>query len=409
MPPSTPFVFVGDMLGQPTGLSRILTDLAVRLRNNQGELGLDVRVVGWVPWPDLPPYGASGTDETGSPCWYFSHITDAACALTAAYRSWFGDRAGIVMTIWDLHRCWGVLTSADLPVNWWGYIPVDGATLHGTAGGGPVRDALLAYTRVLAYTAYGAKVIDRTLLQSNLRVKAKMQLTTHLPHGLNEEVWALARVTPETLAKVNRLGALGQRAPGTHVIGTVATNQRRKDWGLVAQVLAELSVLPSNGPSAVHGWWHTDAPVAEAWCLPQLVEDFGLQDCVTITTKLTDAELAALYSLCSVTIAPGRGEGFGYPIVESQAMGTPVVHGNYAGGAELTPRFGRVFPELLHAEGAYNILRPILNPTKVAGLVEMYLWGGGAGQDRETIAKGVRDLGWDRLWPRWLDWFKGGL
>jgi glycosyltransferase involved in cell wall biosynthesis len=51
----------------------------------------------------------------------------------------------------------------------------------------------------------------------------------------------------------------------------------------------------------------------------------GVWESVRWTGYVADAELARLYSVASVLVLPSRYEGFGLPVVEAMASGTPVV------------------------------------------------------------------------------------
>jgi glycosyltransferase involved in cell wall biosynthesis len=399
---STPCVLVGDLYGQPTGLSRILTDLATHL-SRDSSLDLDVRSVGWVNWPgSLPGHGVELQSlPSGAPrCWAFHTLTDwGKGAVETAYRTWFGDQPGIILTVWDAHRCWA-LQQADLPVQWWGYVPVDAVNVNGMVGGGPVGECLARYDRLLAYTGFGAEAIRTTLGTAHPPVP-------HLPHGLNLDVWHPTRVDPTAMATVRGHFARTIRAKAM-LLGCVATNQPRKDWGLVA---ATLAALRADG-IAVHGWWHTDQPVSDAWSLPQLAEDFDLEDVLTITTRLTDADLAAAYTCCAATIAPGRGEGMGYPVLESLAMGTPVVHADHGGAAAYVPAPWRLPVQASHAEGPYGLLRPIVAPRAAADVLGPILTGQGqlgSVVHRAHLPQFVEALSWPTLWPQWAAWIREGL
>ncbi len=48
-----------------------------------------------------------------------------------------------------------------------------------------------------------------------------------------------------------------------------------------------------------------------------------------------DTEMAAIYSSFDVLLATSRGEGFGLPVIEAQACGTPVIASNWTAQAEL--------------------------------------------------------------------------
>ena len=51
--------------------------------------------------------------------------------------------------------------------------------------------------------------------------------------------------------------------------------------------------------------------------------------------KFGPEDLAKLYSSFDVLLNPSTGEGFGGPLVESQACGTPVIAGNWTSMPEL--------------------------------------------------------------------------
>lgn len=387
----TPLLLHGDAPAQPTGLSRILTDLAARLVAEQDDLGLDVRTVGWAPWAGLPaqgvptpggatlPPGVETPRHVRWPAWVYSDFSSrGAMALTTAYRQWWGHRPGIILSIWDAARLFEVREAVRaLPVQWWGYIPVDAVNIHGTLGG-PAGEAVRGLDRVLAYGPFGAEALGK--------VWSPAREVPALPHGIDPTIF-----TPQDDGTPLPWGE--RLSPAYPTLGVVATNQRRKDWGLVAATLAQLPTW--------QGWWHTNQLVGDAWSLPQLVEDFDLGDRVAVTLSLTDEQLAAGYRACAATLAPGRGEGLGYPIVESNACGTPAVHVAYGGGADVTPWL--VPPASSHLEGVYAEVRPILDAAAVARKIARITTTAG------DVADSARFYHWPSLWPRWRQWITEGL
>ncbi|MHB8578570.1 MAG: glycosyltransferase [Ignavibacteriaceae bacterium] len=59
----------------------------------------------------------------------------------------------------------------------------------------------------------------------------------------------------------------------------------------------------------------------------------GTPEIIYLDKNLSEKDLAGLYTACDVLVHPYRGEGFGFPILESMASGTPVIVTN--GGAAM--------------------------------------------------------------------------
>jgi glycosyltransferase involved in cell wall biosynthesis len=376
-----PLLFVGDSPSRKTGLARILRELAICTWNDQASLGLSVAVAGW----DEEFIGSVG----GPPTFKISHAGDdwGSADVSRVWETLYGRQPGILWTVWDPSRCFPY-AQIPLPVSRWGYFAIDAHDPHGRIGG-PAAAAVRSYDRVLAYTRYGATVLSQTLGRD----------VPHLPHGL-DPIFA-----PETEHQPT-FGPYYE--PGCTVIGCVAANQPRKDLGLFFATLAELRRRGRN----VYGWLHTDQPIFRAWSVPQLVETFGLTRHVWVTTDLTDVELAAHYTACDMTIAPGLGEGFGYPIVESMACGTPVIHGTYGGGAELVPDPHWRFPQVAERlESVYALIRPVFKVDDVANAAESVLNDlEAAPRQMAAYCQGaVGHLKWADLWPRWRQWIQDGV
>jgi glycosyltransferase involved in cell wall biosynthesis len=225
----------------------------------------------------------------------------------------------------------------------------------------------------------------------------------YLPHGIeyipkyqDDVSWARQQLGPH-LKRDDR------------IIGCVATNQPRKDLGLYFQTLVELK----ERGIPIFGWLHTDVLV-KSWSVQELVMVCGLQRQMMVSTgNYSDAQLQALYQACAVTIAPGLGEGFGYPIVESLAAGVPVVHGDYAGGRELIPRREWRFPvREMRLEGIYALQRPVFRAEDVANAIERaWAWQASVGLSvaQDYCRGAVAHLDWPSLWPRWQGWIRQGL
>lgn len=389
-----PLLLLGDSPRRPTGLARIARDLMAHLVADVRagilpdleiiQAGPDDGVGGhWTQWPfyGLPAEG----DDWG------------ARELSQVWHEAFGTQPGILFTVWDAARCYELMRLGQYPADhaWWGYFPVDARTRRGGFGG-PAGEVIRHYSRVLGYGRWGASVLGNV---TGRPVEA-------LPHGIDLDTFTLQ----ETGAgREEALGILGWHVtPSTIVIGCVAANQPRKDLGVWSETLALLLERGWN----IHGWLHTDKTVAVGWSVPQLIEEAGLGRRVTVTTQLTDAQLASLYRCCAATIAPGLGEGFGYPIVESLACGTPAIHSTYGGGSELVPMAAwRIPVRAERLEGPYAVVRPVYRAEDMANAVERAVrWQQAEHAVVQQYCVGaVAHLDWSALWPRWRGWIAKGI
>ena len=401
-----PFILFGDGPRLHSGLARIARDLAMHLAARQEEL--EIRLIqvgvdypsGWhfEPWEF---YGFQPTEKDMGRIAMDEVIWDGLQQE--------GTRP-IVLMITDPARCFDLTRASHDPdgsgaryldAEWWGYFPIDG---HNPAEqiGGPAAEAVKACTRVLGYGRYGAGVLQRTLGGGRL---------SYLPHGLDLRVWHPGYTLDQTSPNF----ALWARdVDGPLRIGCVATNQPRKDLGLLFAAVAEIK----QQGYPVRLWLHTDLEV-KAWSVVELARAFAFTyEEVAVTAfplgvpPLPDEQLAAQYAWSDVTFAPGLGEGFGYPIVESLACGTPVVHGKYAGGVELIPNpVWLVEPIAWRLESSYVIQRPVFKPADVAGaLISAAEYKRTHLRECPAYCSGaVAHLGWQYLWPRWESWIRKGL
>lgn len=366
-PKYPPVLVLGDAPNSTSGLARIARDLTGILYGmgiKVGQLGFGYDGSPW-PWPCYPVQDGEQ--------W----------ARGDLLRTWdwhCGGEDGVLLTVWDPSRCFET-AGVQLPglgSQRWGYFAVDSYSAVGEWLSGPAAEALKVYHRVLGYGAWGARILKNTL--------KSQKPVQWLPHGIDTQVFR----------------PRGQRR---RYVGIVATNQHRKDWGGAVAAAAETG-MPL--------WAHIDSLIGPAWSLPQLLEDygFGATNCVVTQGGLIDDALAEMYSRCLVTIAPGLGEGFGYPVAESLACGTPVIHGDFGGGAELVPtQEWLVEPHSMRQESCYNVYRPVYRPGSVSGAAECAAeWMRREEKVVEGYCRGaVAALDWQALGPRWLSWFRAGF
>lgn len=386
-----PFLLVGDHPQLPSGLGRILRDLAQHLAHDP-TLDLDVRIVGCRP-EGAGPDGLTveiDTYEVPIPVWSFTATDDFGQVVLDhvrwAWARWWGGQSGVVLSIWDAARIYQ-LAQAQGPWELWSYLPVDGEMPRGSWQG-PVAEMVQRASRVLAYGRYGAEVL-RPLRAEPLQ---------YLPHGLPLH-WYQGQPAQDPVERQRWLGC-------------VMTNQPRKDWGVMLATLAELRQRGHK----VKLWAHVDRTEGPAWSLPQLVETLRVPGrALEVTSSAdywSDEALRDAYARCSVVVLPSLGEGFGYPLVEALASGTPAVHTTHAGGAELVPRPEWKVPvRATRIDGPAALVRPVYEPSDWANAIER-VWAWQArwpDQGRSYCQGAVAHLEWRQLWPRWRAWVTAGL
>jgi glycosyltransferase involved in cell wall biosynthesis len=115
-----------------------------------------------------------------------------------------------------------------------------------------------------------------------------------------------------------------ERQRRSHLVGKgdfllfVGTAEPRKGLDTLLDSLAEPAMRDQSlvvvGPQ---GWGGVD--------VRQEAEARGIAGRVTVTGRVDDVDLAALYAGASLLVMPSRAEGFGLPVLEAMALGVPVV------------------------------------------------------------------------------------
>jgi len=396
-----PLLIVSDSITAPTGLARIARELAVRIHANLSETfevatcgqgGTYSRQFGFTQYPVMV-----------APNWTIPQ-------LPYVWRDFAGDRKGVILFIWNQSWLPWMANPDSLPdgdlksflnsgqFETWLYCPIDA---EGPMGKLPASQAeiLTKFNRVLAYTKFGADVIDRTC-------GWEQGCTEYLPHGTDDATFH-PRSRKEAracfLEKVVQKGQ-GLISDDVLLLGICATNTPRKNWHLGFEVCAELLRKGKN----VGLLAHTDAfQKSQSWDLLTLADSFGMKQRTIFTNShLDDDQMTCWYAACYCTLGIGDGEGFGYPLSESLAMGIPVIHGNYAGGADFVPKKFLVDPVAYRGEGYYCNRRPVFNPKDWADRVQQACVPGYGTTGKSLLNPKYL---WKNCWPAWAEWLERGV
>ena len=378
----TKILILGDSPSGPTGLGRLIRDLALRMSAMEG---IEIATLGFGAPPSsrLPffqyPIHSIGT-TTGD--WIVSE-------LPSVWDDFAGPYPGILFSIWDISRLeW--LGNPDLcplpelkqwikttPVKKWIYPAIDAESINGGLSM-RLKRAIKGFDRVINYTAWSAGITG---------------YPDHLPHGIDTGVFR-PHPKPEARRRIRNAGCT-IFDDQSFLVGIVATNQPRKDWALGLQTIR---VLLDRGVN-VKVWIHTDSTLRH-WDINALARDLGLAGRIACSPAgASDEDLSWHYSACDITLGIGP-EGFGYPLAESLACGVPVIAGSYGGQVEFVPPEYLVKPIAFRYEGVFANKRPIYAPEDFATLAAEF--GG-----KQAILPGMLD--WETLWPEWEEWIRKGL
>lgn len=397
-----PILIISDAPSATSGLARITRELATRLHENLGDV-CRVATLG---------YGGPGSCNYGFQQYAIEGMSDWVIpTLPQVWDDFAGQEKGAIFTIWDASRLtWfsqparcGLLTANPLLRQWlvqapfqrWGYFPIDAKGPNGKLSF-PLQQTYLGFDRILAYGNWAKDILQRSIGDG----EASKRDLDSLPHGIDTDIFyesdrKLCRFLFLKITGAEAFTAAPAAIANDEIlVGIVATNQDRKDWALGIEAVSLLAKQRK-----VRLWIHTDQ-LERHWSIPALLIDYGLLDKTMVSLGfLPDEKMAEAYSACDATLGIGA-EGYGYPLAESQACGTPVVTGAYAGGAEIVPREMQVEPIAYRAEGLYSSVRPVFNASDWAAKAEKMI-GRRVSLDPQYA--------WQNLWPRWETWFCKGI
>jgi glycosyltransferase involved in cell wall biosynthesis len=393
----TPVLLVSDSPNGSTGLGMITGQIASLAHQNLSDV-CDIAVAG---------YGDAGENKQPYPVYPFSELNNWTIPqLPWIWKQFAGDRKGIILTVWNVAWLPWMTHPENLQpgglrdflmsgrFKLWSYVPVDSVCLNNRLSANE-ESILRRFDRVLAYTKFGADAIDRTLGND-------LGTTLYAPHGTDPEVFYPRDRKEARRTLLSRIGK-GNTAVSDDVIlvGIFATNTPRKDWPLGIEVCARLVDKGYNIGVLVH----TNSMHGN-WNIQELCLGFGLQGrTIESTCALNRDDLPWLYAACDVTLGIGSGEGWGMPLSESMAMGVPVVHGRYAGGAEFMPQEWTVEPSGWRYEGPYSNKRPVFDPDDWVKVVESVM----IPSNSPRASYLGEEFMWDKVWPKFEKWIREGI
>ncbi|MEH2443136.1 glycosyltransferase [Nostoc sp.] len=180
-----------------------------------------------------------------------------------------------------------------------------------------LQTALHHADRILAVSHYTR---DRLLQEQNL----DPERVVVLPNTFDADNFQIAP-KPESLLK--RYG-LNSEQPIILTIARLEKLEQYKGYDRIITALPKIRQAIPNVHYLLVGKGEDKARIE------QLISQYQLQDCVTLTGYIPDEELCDHYNLCDVFAMPSKGEGFGIVYLEALACGKPTLGGNKDGALD---------------------------------------------------------------------------
>ncbi len=144
-----------------------------------------------------------------------------------------------------------------------------------------------------------------------------------------------SRFQPQPASEINR--AREKYGLPARFVLYVGINKPHKNLPGLIDAYAQLAAAHAP-PLVIAGVWDERYPQAR-----QRAEQNQLGDRVRFLGAVDEGDLPALYGAASLFVFPSLYEGFGLPVLEAMACGTPVACANTASLPEMVGRAGRLF------------------------------------------------------------------
>ena len=274
---------------------------------------------------------------------------------------------------------WGLRPEIMKQVPWFPFAPIDTQPVSPRN-----MESLSACVRPIALTQWG---------MDQLRVAGFNPL--YLPHGYDPAVW----YPSDKQAARDALGI----PHNVFFAAFVGVNDSLPSRKGIAELLYAWQIFRQQHPDVLL-YLHTD-PVGNipetgnhgGIDIPAMMKTLQLHTDPSIklvdafryrTQSIPAAELAHVANAADVLLLPGKGEGFGVPIIEFAACGTPAIVTNFGSMAELSGQMGGQVLQFELDWGWQNAMSAkVLIPAIVQGLERAYAeWNTEAALTRRKVA-----------------------
>lgn len=298
-------------------------------------------------------------------------------------------KADVVISLMD---AWVLNEYGKKKMRWIPYMPIDHDPIPSK-----VLRAIEGAFRVASYAEYGERALNGAGIAN-----------TYIPHGVNCEVYAPAdtRAAKESF----------KFDPDAFVVGMVAANKGFPSRKAFPENLQAVARFKDRYPQRkVHLYLHTFEGTQQGGIdFNSLLPELGFAaDEVTFCNQyqyicgmMDETYMARAYNAMDVLLGASMSEGFGIPLVEAQACGTPVIAGEWTSMRELVFA-GRC---VTYAQRFWTPLNAWNYLPSIESIVSALEWAYDAQGDegeRRVARAGALDYDWKRItegyWQPFLD------
>jgi glycosyltransferase involved in cell wall biosynthesis len=214
---------------------------------------------------------------------YIIHITEPLQGMfSPIFRKWLTNN--IVITVWDFG------TPRRFLDKLWSLAFVFSSKL-----------SLSNAKKLIAISTQTKSELDR------LNIPSEKVVT--IPPGINEKFRPAVNVSEKFQRKIRVLGCVGNLFPRKRINKGIQVFKKLEET--YGNSLSLKLIICGEGPFKRH--------------LESLVSELGLSKRVEFLGKVPAEKMADLYNYLDVLLYPSKYEGFGYPVLEAQSCGVPVI------------------------------------------------------------------------------------
>lgn len=230
------------------------------------------------------------------------------------------ENAHCVITLID---AWGMSTEVMKQLNWFPYAPVDTYPVAPA-----VVNAVHHAKAVIAMSRYGEQQFRNAGFD-----------TVYMPHGIDPDIWH-----PGDKAKARESIGIPANKFMVSFVGVNDSVPSRKGIPELLWAWAKFSEQHSDAVLYLHTTQRGRLALGntQGVDIPHLIrildinpDSIKIADQYEINTAIPPQRMATIARAADVLLLPTRGEGFGIPVLEYAAVGTPAIVTNFATSPEL--------------------------------------------------------------------------